>query len=136
MMGRSSEKNGSAISATLRARYAAGELPVTDLQREARRRNGRKVADLQRAAHRKKLEVGSIEQNHKVVSVERLSVSIPVYDLEVSTPGCNAFALSAGVFVHNSGYGWLPYHYITEGLADDFWSLVKADFVDTDIFKV
>ncbi|MBM3133039.1 MAG: cysteine protease [Chloroflexi bacterium] len=33
------------------------------------------------------------------------------------------------------GYGWLPYAYVEQGLAADFWSLVQADFVDTDLFK-
>jgi C1A family cysteine protease len=33
------------------------------------------------------------------------------------------------------GYGWLPYRYVESGLADDFWSLVKAEYVDTDLFK-
>jgi C1A family cysteine protease len=33
------------------------------------------------------------------------------------------------------GYGWLPYDYILAGLADDFWTLVSAEFVDSDIFK-
>lgn len=33
-----------------------------------------------------------------------------------------------------NGYGWLPYRYIEEGLADDFWSLFKADYVDTGKF--
>jgi C1A family cysteine protease len=33
------------------------------------------------------------------------------------------------------GYGWLPYAYVEQELADDFWTLVKADFVDTDLFK-
>jgi C1A family cysteine protease len=33
------------------------------------------------------------------------------------------------------GYGWLPYAYVESGLAVDFWSLVQADFVDTDLFK-
>jgi C1A family cysteine protease len=33
------------------------------------------------------------------------------------------------------GYGWLPYRYVTEGLADDFWSLVDAGFVATDLFE-
>jgi len=32
------------------------------------------------------------------------------------------------------GYGWLPYRYVEEGLADDFWSLFKADYVDTGQF--
>lgn len=33
------------------------------------------------------------------------------------------------------GYGWLPYKYVLNGLADDFWSLIKADYVDTDLFN-
>ena len=32
------------------------------------------------------------------------------------------------------GYGWLPYRYVLEGLADDFWSLIKADYIDTKNF--
>ncbi|MBB3063525.1 C1 family peptidase [Microbulbifer rhizosphaerae] len=33
------------------------------------------------------------------------------------------------------GYGWLPYAYVEAGLATDFWSMVRADFIDTDLFK-
>lgn len=33
------------------------------------------------------------------------------------------------------GYGWLPYEYVRQGLADDFWSLVHAKFADTNLFK-
>jgi C1A family cysteine protease len=33
------------------------------------------------------------------------------------------------------GYGWLPYAYVESGLAVDFWSLVRAEFVDSDLFK-
>lgn len=33
-----------------------------------------------------------------------------------------------------SGYGWLPYAYVEQGLAVDFWSLFKADYVKTEIF--
>jgi len=33
------------------------------------------------------------------------------------------------------GYGWLPYGYVEQELADDFWTLVKAEFVNTDLFK-
>ena len=32
------------------------------------------------------------------------------------------------------GYGWLPYRYVEEGLADDFWSLFKADYTKTGNF--
>ncbi len=35
----------------------------------------------------------------------------------------------------DAGYGWLPYEYVMEGLAVDFWSLADADFVDTGLFS-
>jgi C1A family cysteine protease len=35
----------------------------------------------------------------------------------------------------DQGYGWLPYAYVESGLADDFWTMVKAEFVDSDLFK-
>lgn len=34
-----------------------------------------------------------------------------------------------------SGYGWMPYDYVEMGLADDFWSLVRSEFVDTELFR-
>jgi C1A family cysteine protease len=32
------------------------------------------------------------------------------------------------------GYGWLPYEYVTRGLAVDWWSLLKNEWVDTGQF--
>lgn len=32
------------------------------------------------------------------------------------------------------GYGWLPYDYVLKGLAQDFWSILKKDWVNTDQF--
>lgn len=32
------------------------------------------------------------------------------------------------------GYGWLPYRYVTAGLADDFWCLAKQEWVDAGAF--
>lgn len=34
------------------------------------------------------------------------------------------------------GYGWLPYEYLLRGLAEDFWSVLKKEWVDTGAFKV
>jgi hypothetical protein len=42
----------------------------------------------------------TVANNHKVIEVRRTGVFEDVYDLSV--PGCDNFALSAGVFVHNS----------------------------------
>jgi len=35
-----------------------------------------------------------------------------------------------------AGYGWLPYDYVLKGLADDWWSLLKNEWIDTRQFKV
>lgn len=34
----------------------------------------------------------------------------------------------------DEGYGWLPYKYVETGLANDFWAMVKAEYVNTDLF--
>lgn len=36
----------------------------------------------------------------------------------------------------NNGYGWLPYEYVLKGLSVDWWSLIKAEWVDTGAFKI
>ena len=32
------------------------------------------------------------------------------------------------------GYGWLPYEYVLRGLAEDFWSVLKKEWIDTGQF--
>jgi C1A family cysteine protease len=34
-----------------------------------------------------------------------------------------------------SGYGWLPYEYVTRELAEDWWVLIKSEWVDTGAFN-
>ena len=34
----------------------------------------------------------------------------------------------------NGGYGWMSYKYVTQGLANDWWSLISAKWVDTSQF--
>jgi len=34
------------------------------------------------------------------------------------------------------GYGWLPYDYVRKGLAEDFWSVLKKEWIDTGEFKI
>ena len=33
------------------------------------------------------------------------------------------------------GYGWLPYDYVLQGLAVDWWSVIKSEWVDTGAFR-
>jgi C1A family cysteine protease len=32
------------------------------------------------------------------------------------------------------GYGWLPYEYILQGLADEWWSLIKSEWIESGEF--
>jgi C1A family cysteine protease len=34
----------------------------------------------------------------------------------------------------DGGYGWLPYAYVASGLAEDWWTLLKAEWVDSGEF--
>lgn len=36
----------------------------------------------------------------------------------------------------DEGYGWLPYKYLDLGLAEDWWSVLKTEWVNTGQFKV
>jgi C1A family cysteine protease len=35
----------------------------------------------------------------------------------------------------DAGYGWLPYEYVSRNLATDWWSLIRADFLDPTHFE-
>lgn len=111
------------------ARTAAAEkLAVegcTEAQIEARRKSAYRMGTRPRTPEwRRKLSEAAKRQhrnNHKVVSVEGYNVAQAVYDLSV--PEYHNFALSAGVFVHNSGFCWMPESYFQGG---DNWSLRAA----------
>lgn len=55
---------------------------------------------------------------------------------EAKATGALLIRNSWGIGWGDGGYGWLPYKYVLEGLAVDWWTMLRKEWVDTGVFRV
>ncbi|WP_153797434.1 C1 family peptidase [Foetidibacter luteolus] len=80
--------------------------------------------------------IGESRVGGHAVMVVGYDDAIEIQNGNNKTTGAFLIRNSWGISWGESGYGYLPYEYVLRGLAEDFWSIISADFLDTGNFRL
>ncbi len=81
------------------------------------------------------VEGEKVEGGHAIVAVG-YDDSATIENKGNGTRASGAFKIrnSWGTEWGDHGYGWLPYDYVTKGIAEDWWTLITSEWVETGVF--
>lgn len=77
----------------------------------------------------------SIIGGHAIMAVG-YDNGIEIKNADNQTTGAVLIRNSWGTGWGDAGYGWLPYNYILNGLAVDWWTIIRNEWIDTGEFEL
>jgi C1A family cysteine protease len=77
----------------------------------------------------------SIIGGHAIMAVG-YNNGIEIKNADSQTTGAILIRNSWGTGWGDAGYGWLPYNYVVNGLAVDWWTIIRNEWIDTGEFEL